>query len=116
LDLAELLGVIRKKRVEWSQQTSSLPKHGKTGLLIERNFPQGWFSSKDIQNAYEKIFKEPIQLSTVSTYLSRMANRGFLMKAGGHRNRRYRMIREDTIELPAHVKQNKSLLTMSQGY
>ncbi len=116
LDLAELLGVIRKKRVEWPQQTSSLSKYGKTRLLIERNFPQGWFSSKDIQNAYEKIFKEPIQLSTVSTYLSRMVNRGFLMKAGGHRNRRYRMVIEDTIELPAQIKQNKSLLTMSQGY
>ena len=114
LDLAELLGVLRKKKVEWPQQTSNLSKYGKTRLLIERNFPQNWFSSKDIQSAYEKIFKEPIQLSTVSTYLSRMTNHGFLMKTGGHRNRRYRMVVEDTIGLPAQVKQNKSLLTMSQ--
>jgi len=116
LDLAELLGVLRKKRVEWPQQTSSLSKYGKTRLLIKRNLPPNWFSSKDIQNAYEKIFKEPIQLSTVSTYLSRMVNRGFLMKAGGHGNRRYRIVVADTMELPAQIKQNKSLFRMSQGY
>lgn len=114
LDLAELLGVLREKRVELPQQTSNLSKYSKTHLLIERNFPQNWFLSKDIQNAYEKIFKEPIQLSTVSTYLSRMANRGFLMKTGKHRNQRYKMVVEDTIKLPAQVNQNNSLLTMFQ--
>lgn len=114
LNLAELLGVLWEKRVELPQRTSNLSKYSKTRLLIERNFPQNWFLSKHIQNAYEKIFKEPIQLSTVSTYLSRMANRGFLMKTGKHRNQRYKMVVEDTIELPAHVNQNNSLLTMSQ--
>lgn len=108
LNLTELLGGLREKRAEWTQQISNLSKYGKIRLLIKRNFPQDWFSSKDIRNAYEKIFEEPIQLSTVSTYLSRMTNRGFLTRIGKHRNQRYKMVVEGTVEPPALVKRNSS--------
>ena len=63
LDLAELLGVIRKKRVEWPQQTSSLSKYGKTRLLIERNFPQGCFRQKTSKTPTKKYSKNQFSLA-----------------------------------------------------
>ena len=49
----------------------------KVQLVIQKNFPLIWFSSKDFQSIYEQELKEPISLSTVSTYLSRMATKGY---------------------------------------
>ena len=90
LDLVELLGGVSK--VDSQTTCSALSKIDKIYLVIERNFPIGFFSSKNIQSAYEKEFKEPISLSTVSTYLSRMVERGLLMKNGSYHNRRYNMM------------------------
>jgi hypothetical protein len=90
LDLVELLGGVSK--VDTQLTPSALSKIDKIYLVIERNFPIGFFSSKNIQAAYEKEFKEPISLSTVSTYLSRMVERGLLLKNGSYHHRRYKMI------------------------
>lgn len=61
--------------------------------LIERYFPFSYFSSKEIQRLYEAEYREPISLSTASTYLSRLANRGMLERVGGGSQVRYRLIR-----------------------
>jgi predicted transcriptional regulator len=50
-----------------------------------------WFSSKDIQSIYEQEIKEPISLSTVATYLSRMESKGILMKAGTSNRLKYKI-------------------------
>ena len=94
LDLVELLGGVSKDDTQLAR--SALSKIDKLYLVIERNFPIGFFSSKNIQVAYEKEFKEPISLSTVSTYLSRMVERGFLLKDGSYHNRRYKMITQSS--------------------
>jgi len=59
--------------------------------VVQKSFPLVWFSSKDIQSFYEQELKEPIGLSTVSTYLSRMATKGFLVRSGGPNDLRYRL-------------------------
>ena len=59
-------------------------------LVIQKNFPLIWFSSKDIQSVYEQELKEPVGLSTVSTYLSRMAGKGMLLRTGGPNNLKYK--------------------------
>ncbi len=59
-------------------------------MVIQKSFPLIWFSSKDIQSVYEQELKEPIGLSTVSTYLSRMASKGMLLRTGGSNNLKYR--------------------------
>ena len=41
---------------------------------------------------YENRFNEKISLSTVSTYLARMVNRGFALSSGSVHNRKYRMV------------------------
>ena len=94
LDLVELLGGAPTGGLGWNRPPSELSKIGKIRVVIEKRFPIGWFSSRDIQSAYEEEFKEPINLSTVSTYLSRMADRGTLTKNRISNRRRYRIMTE----------------------
>ena len=95
LDLIELLGGMPGVHPELSGgEPSELSKFDKIRLIVERHFPLTWFSSREVQLAYEREFKESISLSTVSTYLSRMVDRGILVKAGAPNHRRYRMIPE----------------------
>jgi DNA-binding transcriptional ArsR family regulator len=106
LDLVELLGGAPTINPGWNRPTSELSKIDKIRLLVEKRFPIGWFSSKDIQSTYEEEFKEPISLSTVSTYLSRMADRGILIKNGISNRRRYRIVTE-IAKVSSFVKDNK---------
>ena len=94
LDIVELLGGMPPVNPGWNRPTSELPKIDKIRLVVEKSFPIGWFSSRDVQSAYEEEFKEPVSLSTVSTYLSRMADRGILAKNGASNRRRYRSMTE----------------------
>jgi hypothetical protein len=59
-------------------------------LIIEK-FPLNWFTSGEIQVAYEEKFKEPISLSTVSTYLSRYFDKGWLTREGPSNMLKYRL-------------------------
>jgi hypothetical protein len=75
---------------------SSLPdrvlsRFEKVQAVIQKGFPLVWFSSRDIQLAYEQELKEPISLSTVSTYLSRMTSKGMLLRTGGPNSLKYKM-------------------------
>lgn len=48
--------------------------------LVEAKFPYGSFTSSDILELYEDTYNEPIKLSIISTYLSRYAERGRLIR------------------------------------
>jgi len=106
LDLVELLGGVPTVNPGWNCPTSELSKIDKIRLVIEKSFPIGWFSSRDIQSAYEEEFKDPISLSTVSTYLSRMTDRGILTKNRVSNHRRYRIMTEVS-KVPNFMKGNK---------
>jgi hypothetical protein len=96
LDLVELLGGMP------NESTSQKPESLVTGVLlsrfervrsvIQKNFPLVWFSSRDIQSVYEQELKEPVNLSTVSTYLSRMTSKGLLLRTGESNNLRYKTV------------------------
>ena len=92
LDLVELLGGAPTANHASERPASEMPKIEKVRLAAEKNFPVGWFSSKDLQAAYEKQFNEPIRLSTASTYLSRLTDRGFFIRSGASNQRRYRIM------------------------
>ena len=96
LDLIELLGGIPPNNPALAGSPHKISKIDKVKTIIERKFPLVWFSSREIQMAYEDEFKEPINLSTVSTYLSRLADRGFLMASSNSRVKHYRMVTEIT--------------------
>ncbi|MCJ7614124.1 hypothetical protein MUO71_05110 [Candidatus Bathyarchaeota archaeon] len=92
LDLVELLGGMPVVNPETTRSTSEISKIEKVRLVAEKNFPVGWFSSKELQTIYEKQFNEPISLSTASTYLSRLADRGFFIKKGASNHLLYRIM------------------------
>ena len=92
LDLVELLGGMPTVNSESSRPISEISKIEKVRLAAEKNFPVGWFSSTDLQHVYEKQFYEPLRLSTASTYLSRLADRGFFIKKGASNQLRYRIM------------------------
>jgi len=96
LDLVELLGGMPGSSSGWTQQSPDLSKVDRVQLIIEKHFPLVWFSSKDVQSVYEQEFKEPTHLSTISTYLSRLADRGILDRSGPLNQRRYRIITDVT--------------------
>ncbi len=96
LDLVELLGGMPGENptsgvIGSLQHGGSSSRFDKVRNLVQKNFPLVWFSSKDIQSFYEQELKEPISLSTVSTYLSRMAIKGFLLRNGGPNNLKYKI-------------------------
>ena len=89
LDLVELLGGMPNPK--WAGHPSELSKYDRVRLIIDKHFPVVWFSTRDVQSMYEQEFRRPIALSTVSTYLSRMADCGFLVKGGKRSRRSYRI-------------------------
>ena len=92
LDIVELLGGIPQTNSEFKQNVSEFSKYDKVRYIIKENFPIIWFSSVDAQSLYEQKLNEPISLSTISTYLSRMADRGILLKKGASNRRKYKII------------------------
>ena len=95
LDLVELLGGMPEEAADSNAANlgakNNLSRFDKMRFITQKNFPLIWFSSKDIQTVYEQELKEPISLSTVSTYLARMSDRGFLLRTGGPNNMKYKI-------------------------
>lgn len=92
LDLVELLGGTTVEDSKRRRTSYDYSKFDKICSLVKQSFPVGWFSSKDTQRMCEQELNGPLSLSTVSTYLSRMADRGFLIRKGPPNNRRYKIV------------------------
>ena len=91
LEIVELLGGIPSNVTETSKD-QEVSKFDKIRLIVERHFPIVWFSSREVQAVCEQELKKTIRLSTVSTYLFRLAERGVLVKSGSSSNMRYRIM------------------------
>ena len=93
LDLVELLGGAPSGGANpgIDGRTNEYSKYDKARIIIQRHFPLVWFSSKEVQSVYERELKELIGLTTVATYLSRMADRGILAKMRASKHLKYRM-------------------------
>jgi len=102
LDIVELLGGVHDKQ-ELNRSIFNTSKFDKTKSVVEKRLPLTWFSSKEVLVMYEQEFNEPISLSTISTYLARMTDRGVLMRRGPANNRKYRI----TTELAQNALRNK---------
>ncbi|MEM1575523.1 MAG: hypothetical protein QXF09_00895 [Nitrososphaerota archaeon] len=61
--------------------------------VIEKYFPFGYFSSKELYEAYLLEYHQPLPLSTISTYLSRLSNKGILQRIGQGVHLKYRINR-----------------------
>lgn len=79
MELLDLLG-------HGNQSETTIPvaqestTYGRTLKLIQSSYTTKEFSSADIARDYEEQYATPIPLSTVSTYLSRLADRGTLKR------------------------------------
>lgn len=108
LDIVELLGGIpEEENPELVNATSKRSKVDRVRQIVEKYFPIMWFTSTDVQTAYEQEFKQPISLSMVSTYLSRMADRRILAKSGTSNRRRYRVETKTARHTLGFIKSNK---------
>ncbi len=88
-DLMELCGgLAEQERVEEYLENSKL---GKLTRILGKYFPFGYFTSRDVVEAYMTEYREPLTLSTASTYLARLAERGYLEKARSGNQIRYRL-------------------------
>jgi hypothetical protein len=67
----------------------NLSRFDKVQLVIQKNFPLIWFSQKTSKTSMSKNSKNPLALA-LSTYLSRMANKGMLQRTGGANNLKYK--------------------------
>ena len=74
-------------------------KLGRIVQVIERHFPFTGFTTREVAEAYRMEYREPIPLSTVSTYLSRLADRGFLERTAVGNVARYRVARRGVREI-----------------
>lgn len=88
LDFVDLLGT--SSAIENTGDLNS--KFEKMRNVIFRKFPIGWFTSQEVMIAYEDSLEEPIGLSTVSTYLTRLATKGFIKKTGSAAKRKYKIV------------------------
>jgi hypothetical protein len=48
---------------------------GKVQTLLETTFAAGDFSSSDVAREFEERYGQPVKLSTISTYLARLADK-----------------------------------------
>ena len=95
LDLVELLGGMPGEGANLglgSTLTGGIPsRFEKVHSVIQKSFPLIWFSSRDVQSIYEQELKEPVSLSTVSTYLARMTNKGLLLRVRESNSLKYKV-------------------------
>lgn len=94
LDLVELLGggsgTGSNSAINIAVPSSELSKYDRVRLVVQKHFPIVWFSSRELQTVYEQELKEPISLSTVATYLSRLAAKGIVSKIGPSNKLKYK--------------------------
>lgn len=72
--------------------------------IIRNHYPEGdWFTSNEVCELYEIIFREGIKMSTVSTYLSRLADENLLNRKGSVSQRLYSVTKK-LIEIFGELK------------
>ncbi|WP_101477817.1 hypothetical protein [Candidatus Nitrosotalea bavarica] len=78
LKIFELMNLINIEEPETAAQLDSIG--AKIWHIIDKNFPIGKFTSSMILEKYEDEYTEPIKLSVISTYLSRFAVKGKVVR------------------------------------
>jgi hypothetical protein len=80
IDFANSVSTKDPQNVEQEQEPMDT-NFARVYTLIQDRFRFGSFTSGDILEAYQEEFKSATSLSVVSTYLSRLANRGLLTRS-----------------------------------
>jgi hypothetical protein len=85
------------------QQTPMDTNFARVYSLIEEKFKFGSFSSSDVLEAYIEEFELQTTLSTISTYLSRLAERGLLARSRNGAGWIYKLVRVDQTQIQGEL-------------
>ena len=94
LDMVELLGGIPTQESN-PQKIEGFSKIEKVRYVIEKHLPMVKFSAGEAQIIYTQETGEQINLSTISTYLSRMSDKGVLIKEKHSNKILFRLVSEE---------------------
>jgi hypothetical protein len=98
MELVDLLGQGNHNMSDTAPPNESTT-YGRILKLIQTSYQAREFSSADIARDYEDSHASPIPLSTVSTYLSRLADRGVLKRQKFGNSWVYRLLHLTTDQL-----------------
>jgi hypothetical protein len=98
MELVDLLGQGNRNMSDTTLPNESTT-YGRILKLIQTSYQAREFSSADIARDYEDSHASPIPLSTVSTYLSRLADRGVLKRQKFGNSWVYRLLHLTTDQL-----------------
>ena len=77
----------------------SASKIERISSIIRNHYPEcDWFTSNEICDLYEYVFKEGVKMSTVSTYLARLHEEQQLLNRKGNISQRLYSIKKKLIE------------------
>ena len=96
LDMVELLGGIPALENN-PQKIEGFSKIEKVRYVVEKCLPLVKFSAGEAQSTYIQETGEQIDLSTISTYLSRLSDRGILIKEKNSNKTLFRLVSEELI-------------------
>jgi len=94
-DLIDLYGGFSERKSEERYLEGS--KLAKLARAVSKYFPVSYFTSRDAVEAYIAEYREPITLSTASTYLARLSERGFLERVRAGNTIKYRLARPHSL-------------------
>ena len=98
LKIFELMNLMNIEEPEASTQLDSIG--AKIWNVIDKNFPIGKFTSSMILEKYEDQYGEPIKLSVISTYLSRFAVKGKVVREKQGKEWAYQILKITQREKP----------------
>jgi predicted transcriptional regulator len=98
LKIFELMNLMNIEEPETSAQLDSIG--AKIWNVIDKNFPIGKFTSSMILEKYEDQYGEPIKLSVISTYLSRFAVKGKVIREKQGKEWAYQILKITQREKP----------------
>ncbi len=87
------------KKIGSINELLSASKIERIASIIRNHYPEGdWFTSNEICDLYEYVFKEGVKMSTVSTYLARLHEEQQLLHRKGNVSQRLYSIKKKLIE------------------
>ena len=93
LDMVELLGGMPALELS-PQKPEDFSRIDKVKFIINKHFPLIKFSASEAQTVYNDETGEQVNLSTISTYLSRLSEKGLLIKEKSSHRVSYRLVSE----------------------
>ena len=77
MDALEIMNVANEPQLHKPAEATFF---GKVQTLLETTFAGGDFSSSDVAREFEEKYGTPVKLSTVATYLSRLADKQYIKR------------------------------------